>query len=209
MAVALAVGDICEVKIHCGSLTQRSVNVRHYRCSSIAGNSATDADFATRFSTLVAAHVKALVSSQATFLGVTAQIIRPTRRPVQVETAGANIGSVQGEQLPRQSCGLIKLASNVASKSGRGRIYVPFPGEGDNEASAKPSNDYLQRLDTLGEDLIIELVAGNAGDTATMKPCLYKRSTHATLDITSQTIRPYWATQRRRSDTGGGDREPF
>lgn len=209
LANLIAVGDVLEVKLYCASSNQRSINVRHYKCVNVAGTGATDIDFATRLATLLSAHYIALISSQAAYMGLSVQHVFPIRRPKTVNVVGNGIGGVQGEQLPRQTCGLIKLLSNTATRKGRGRMYVAFPGEADNDGTAHPSGDYADRLEALANDLIIQLVAGQLPNTSTLDPVLFNRPTGATIPVTDMQVRGVWATQRRRSDVAGGDREPF
>lgn len=209
MAVNLVVGDVVETKIYCAYETQRSINTRHYRVTALAGAGATDLDVADRLDTLWAGHVKALLATPARYLGTSAQIVQLTRRPRQIDNGNNGAGSAGLQGLPRQSCGLIQLTSAVAARSGRGRNYIPFPAEDDNEATAIPSNDYLTRLDALAQDFLIGITVGALPNTASLTPVLYRRDTGTTIDVTAVDIRQIWVTQRRRSDVRGGDREPF
>lgn len=209
MANKFAVNDIVEVRFFCSAGSQYSINTRHFRCVAITGTSATEADLASDMAVDLAAGFKALLSLHARFEGLAVQIIRPTRRPAIVDVSQADVGEAAGDLLPTQTAGLIKFYSNVANRHGRGRMYFPFGGEGDNEPTGKPSDDYVSRLDTLGNDLLDVRVPGAAPNTATLDPVVYDRVSHATIDLIGYVPRTLWATQRRRSFLNGGDRIPF
>jgi len=209
MANVLALGNVVEAKLYCKSSGQYSINTLHFRVSAVAGTSTNDTNAATAVSGAFAAPMKALLSENAEFIGVTVQIIRSTRRPKVYTLADAAPGTVLGDSNPRQVAGLVTKLSATASKSGRGRFYVPFSGEADNEPGATPSGDYVTRLQTLGAQIVTPITAGAGGNTAVLTPVLYNRETFFTIDINDYTARTYWATCRRRGDARGGDRPPF
>lgn len=209
MPFTVAANDRLEVKFYCKSEGQFSVNTVHYRVDTVAGTSVTDAAVATKMSQYFNGRIMDVLSDGASFMGVTAQIIKPTRRPKILDTTGAGTGQFSGDQLPRQVCGLIKKQTALADRHGRGRFYVPFPPETANQPNGVPSAAYLSLLDDLATLLDDTIIVGSGGNTADLKPVVYDRKLNIAVDITLCSPASYWATQRRRSDVRGGDRPPF
>lgn len=209
MSYDLEVNQVLEAKLYAQSSGQYSVNTRHYRVTAIAGTGETDVNAAARIETELAPAFKACLNENANYLGLSLQIIRTIRRPKAVVTAGSGPGLIEGDALPRQVCGLITVLTDTASRNGRGRMYVPFPPESRNLATAVPNAEYLGELDSLAIKLDNVLVVGGGGNTASIQPVLYNRVTQAVIPVTGVRVAALWATQRRRSDIRGGDRPPF
>lgn len=209
MSYELEVNQVLEVRLYAHSAGQYSVNTRHYRVTAVAGAGETDGNAAVRVETELAAAFKACLNENAEYLGLSLQIIRTIRRPKSIVSAGSGPGLIEGDILPRQVAGLITLTTDTASRSGRGRMYVPFAPESRNLATGVPNPEYLGELDALAIKLDNILVVGAGADTATIQPVLYNRTTHAVIPVTGIRVASHWATQRRRSDIRGGDRPPF
>jgi len=207
--VIISVNDIVEAKIYCHSQGQFSINTVHYKCTAIAGGGSTDDIFAGELAELFAPRIKACLSEQAEYVGLTAQIIRPTRRPKVLNTVDVGDGLVTGDILPRQVAGLISKKTSTASRSGRGRMYVPFPAESTNTEDGFPVAGYKTNLELLATVFLTTVVSADGGNTSTMVPVLYNRNSHATLILTGATVQNVWGTCRRRADVRGADRFPF
>jgi len=209
MAISLEVTDVVELKFYARSEGQYSQNVRHYRVTTLTGTSATDQEAASDFAGMFPGALRACMCEDASYLGLSTQIIKNTRRPRILDVTGAAVGTFAGEQLPRQVAGLIRLGSEVASRSGRGRMYVPFPPETANQPNGVPSGAYRALLGDLAALLKTTVVVNGAAGTATLQPILYNRVTNGRIAITVAVDASVWATQRRRSDVRGGDAPPF
>jgi len=209
MPNVLQVDDLIEVKFYGKSEGQFSINVRHYRVTVAPLLGPTDATVAEHMSDAFGPRMAAVMCERAEFLGCSAQIIKPVRRPMQVSASGAAVGTVAGEQLPRQIAGLIKIETNVATRRGRGRFYAPFPGESSNEPDATPNGTYTTNLQLLANSLAVNRTVGLVGFEATLIPVIYARDIDNTTPVQAAVGRSFWATQRRRSDAGGGDKFPF
>lgn len=209
MAFQLEVNDLVEVKLYAFSQGQYSINTLHYRVTAEVGTGAFDADAAQEIGTNFGDALREVMSNNASYLGCSAQILLPTRRPRVLFEGNAGAGSVDDEILPRQVAGLIRKKSNFASRSGRGRMYVPFPAEQSNTALGFPSPAYLVNLNILAGLLDDPQVAGGGGNTATLSPIIFNRTTNVGTPITGFESATTWATCRRRSDVRGGDRAPF
>jgi hypothetical protein len=205
---------------------QAACNVRYYLLVSHAGNGASQDAVAAAIDAEVATDLKPLMSSAAEYLGSTTQRVWPTPPTVAsfLQTA-RGFGAVTGDPLPKQVSGLIMLRTEFAGRKYRGRMYVPFPGEADNDATTKPSAGYQARLVTLGNSLVADVNAGAAPDTSVLQPGLPGRTkTPVPGDpdrftyplngtfvpfIDNFGLRTIWATQRRRGDFGRKNVSPF
>ncbi|MCJ7620356.1 MAG: hypothetical protein MUP64_09090, partial [Anaerolineae bacterium] len=146
----LAANDIIEVMAVSKTTDQIGLNIFHYQVTAAGGTDvlsrvtqALEA-FVTPFST----SLKALMSSSAEFRGYQ---VRRLNAPASVwfqDATGAGVGTVAGDMLPRQVAGLLSKRVITPGRRKGGRMYIPFPGEGDNDATSLPSAAYVARLAT-------------------------------------------------------------
>jgi len=207
--VIFSINDVVEVKLYAHSEGQYSVNTLHYKVTAAAGGGSTDEIFAGELSDMFPDRLKAAMSVQATYEGLTVQIIRPTRRPRVINIVGRDVGGVAGDILPRQVAGLIQKRTTTASRSGRGRMFVPFPSETHNNPDGFPVIAYTDLLDLLATTMLTTVVSADGANTSTLVPCLYNRNTHATILLTGAISGSTWGTCRRRADVRGADKLPF
>jgi hypothetical protein len=207
----MEIGDIVQVRIFCTLGIQTSVNVRHWRTTAKAGTGATLAQMLVMLETMgLSAAYKSLIVSDASYAGADAQIIHPVLGVVTQNQAGAGPGETVGDVLPPQTCGLISLYTALGGKANRGRLYIPFPCELDNIASAQPGAAYLAQADVLRSVVAVPLIAvGGAGNTNDMQPVILHRDTMLTTPVTHSVTRNLWATQRRRGYFGRPNAAPF
>lgn len=209
MAV-IPVNSIVEIRVYCRFGTQFSINVRHYRTNAIAGTGGTDIQAAAAFESALNGDYKTILPTTAEWWGVSAQIIRPLPPLVpQFNSVNRGAGVVAGDPLPPATAGLITLRTAVATRKGRGRIYLPFPGEADNAVTGSPGGAYIIAADTIATTYIATRVIGAGGNTSTLVSVIYNRATGATIDVTAFQTRTAWAQQRRRSLLRRGDVAPF
>jgi len=209
MANAIQLNDLLELKLYAFSQGQYSINTLHYACVARAGDGEDDVGAGIKFQTTFSAAFRDLMSSAARYVGLTTQIIRPTRRPKIVNVVGAGDGTEDSDILPRQVAGLIRKLTNVASRHGRGRMYVPFPAESHNTATGFPENAYLTALGVFADLMDDTIQVGAGGDTVDLDPVVFDRASNTGLLITGVDVGQTWASCRRRSDTRGSDRPPF
>lgn len=196
--------DVYLARMICACGDQVSVNVRHYFVTQTQGNGGTDEEIAAALSAIMAPAYPPLMSSAAQYMGLEVQKIHPLppSNPVP-SVVGAGPGIDATEPLPRQSSGLITLTTAFAGRAYRGRLYVPFPSEGFNEAPiGRPTVDYSIKLVTLAERLILPISTAGPVDNNTLVPVLWHRSDRSVTFITNYIARSVWATQRRRGSYG-------
>lgn len=204
MATDITLNQIVAVRVGCKAGSQTAINVLHYRSTSlVAGASVTTLEIATRFSNLMNAPYKALMSVNASFAGVGCARIVPGPRTLEdLYVVHAGAGSTVGDVLPRQVCGVITKRTNFAGRKYRGRAYIPFPSETDNDVNGRPGNVYQTGLTTLANGICDEFTVTGALGTIVFKPVLFHKK-DSTFDlVTSHVERDRWGTQRRRGDYG-------
>jgi len=210
MATNLALGDIIRVRIACYTANQQGINVVHFRVSNVAGTAVTDAAVAAALNTVYAPRYKACLSEQARYRGVSVQRIKPLPATFpQIVTSSDGVGTVTGDMMSTQTSGIISSQTNFAGAKYRGRVYIPFPGEDDNDVLGVPENAYVTNIDDLGDELFTSTIIGTAPNETTLVPGIYHRADQTFTDITNFVARQKWATQRRRGSYGKTNPTPF
>jgi len=210
----MAVNDIIEVQLWSTSGDQAAVNVLHYKVTAIAGAGLNSLDLIVAgMDTLgVSAALKALMSSQAAFNGYGIRRYVPNPSINYYDITGAGAGTVAGDLLPRQIAGFIRKKSAVPGRRKSGRVYVPFPGEDDNQSSQIPTAGYFTRLQVLRTALFSQVQWAAAAGSAT--PIILKRGVGnppvgwEARDIDTMPVVQRWATQRRRGNFGRKNQSP-
>lgn len=209
MPTTITLNSIWRARVVCYLPNQVSVNVLHYICTTAAGAGGTDTTFAAGLDALLSPLVKALIDEAAFWRGVSVQQISPPPPTLPaVVTVNDGPGTALGDLLPAQVSGIITKQTPLAGVKFRGRMYVPFPSETDNNSNA-PTASYGTRLTSLALALSDAIVAGVGGDTSDMTPCLYHRSDGSITLITQARANTLWATQRRRGNYGKLNAVPF
>lgn len=209
MAAAITLNSIWRARVACYLPNQASINVLYYICTEVGGEGGVDGSFAAGLDTLFAPLFKALLCEAAFYRGVSVQRVSPAPPTLpSVVTVNDGAGTVAGDLLPAQVSGVITKQTPFAGVKFRGRLYCPFPGEADNTSNA-PTAGYLSRLNDLAQSLTDVVVAGVAGDTSTMAPCLWHRSDGSITLLTAVRTNALWGTQRRRGNYGKLNLAPF
>lgn len=205
------VNDVYRARVYCTLQNQTAINVLHWRVSGIGGAGLSDQDMADKLSADLAPFYKALISSGATYWGLSLQRISPGPIPIEVHTINAQgIGTGDLTRMPKQVCGYFNRKTTFAGRSEIARTYVPFPGEDDNgDATAAPTAGYMTRLGALAGHLIGTIVLGTGGDTVSIIPVIWHRTTSSSTVIVTAQAKQRWATQRRRGDFGRPNNPPF
>lgn len=106
-------------------------------------------------------------------------------------------GTAAGTALPLQTQGLLRLATStvVAGRRLRGRLFIPAPEEGDNDANGVPDSGYITTITAAGSTLLA------AGATAS-DPVVWHRPGPAgagtDAPITGVSCAPTWSVLRSR-----------
>lgn len=206
----MAVGDLLSVQVVGASATQVAINTVHYQVVAEAGAGVPVGIIATQMDTLLHAAYKALMSAQATYRGVMVTKIWPLPRSVRgEENQNAAIGQVAGDGLPWQVSGVLSFSTAFGGAKYRGRVYIPFPGEADNDNTQAPIAGYVTRLTTLLNLWLASQVINNGGNSVTITPGIYHRGDHTFTPFNTGLAKQLWATQRRRGNYGRENAPPI
>jgi hypothetical protein len=222
---ALNDGFFYRCDVWCTSQEQASINRYFYKIvpGSITGG-VTEQDAADYWDTILGELYKGVLSEQAKYYGVGfKRVVGPTVPDPYLPSyahAHRGWGSTTGDQLPRQTCGLISRKVSSHGRHGKGRVYIPFPGEFDSDELAHPTEAYLGALQSLADAAFqvgVGVAFGPGGLTwvpalsniidSTTTPATWADPWYSPVDIYH--IRRLWATQRRRSDFGRPNVPPF
>jgi hypothetical protein len=200
----LAVGNILKARIVCiNDKNKTAFNIKHWRVSAIVAGVPTIEDAAEAFSIGLGGRYANCMATNATFWAVGMSRIFPNPPTGEVwGTSGRTGGTATGDPLPSQTCGLVKLSSPFAGKTNRGRLYVPFPAEDDNDTGDLPSGGYIVNAAGLGSLMVGGVTLTIAGRTATYIGIIWHKASTSYTDLTTATARGKWATQRRRGMLG-------
>lgn len=210
MTQAFAVGDMVEVTVVCKTGVQYAENVMHYQVDSLGIGVVTDLEGATYMSSQLAVPYKDILCTVDRFEGVKCQIIQPVRFDAQSYIGDADTGNVASDPLSPQTAGILSFRSGLASRSRRGRMYLPRATEDVNTAAGIPSGAYLTSMQTVANAWLGALVwTTPGGNTVNMKPVILSRKLGSAVPITSVLRRPYWGTMRKRSFAARPDIPPI
>jgi len=204
----VSIGSIYRVVFKSRMGGQNGINVKYLSPSLAVGGGLTELQFANVLQNEWATLVSVLMSDQASAVSTTIQKTNPLPAAAAVtSTVAATVGTLGGDPLPPQTAGLIKLTTALAGRSGRGRLYVPFPSENVNTAAGVPSAGYIVNLGALGDNFVGLKTAGVGGDGVQyrwgLKPSFLEPL--VLRPFVGQVPRVAWATQRRRSFVNRGD----
>lgn len=201
--IRVALASFCE--------NQLAINILHYRVSAIVTGVVDLQDVADAFSGGLGPSLADCMNISADFRGVMCNRIHPAPLSVQaISTVGQQAGTVAGDAMSKQTSGIITWQTSLAGRSNRGRTYVPFPGEADNDAAGHPTAGYVARLNLFGADVMLTTVVTNGANSVTFIPIVLRRNSVATSQaILAKRANVKWATQRRRGDYGRANTLPF
>lgn len=210
MPQPIGAAQTIRLRVVCYTDKQVAVNTVQYLCTISNGTGQTDLAVASAMDAVLHTAYKACLSAQAKYRGVSIQKILPLPAwAPQVVTGNDGAGGVAGDMMSTQSCGIITAKTNFAGARGRGRVYIPFPGEASNDATAIPSTTYVTNLNGIGTLLFNPWTIGGAPNQVTLEPIIFNRVTGGALMVSSYVSQRKWANQRRRGDYGKYNSLPF
>ena len=109
----------------------------------------------------------------------------------RVESALSLVGTAAGESLPPQLSIVVSLRTALATRAGRGRIYLP-PFATGSVTAARLTGAQLNVVRDAAKGMLDSLI------TSTYLPCIYHRSTKLFDLITTIDVGDVFDTQRRR-----------
>lgn len=208
----MLVGDIIVAKIYTYCIDQVGVNVYHYKCTAAsAGNTYKGNDLAGTIGPLIAGPYKDLMAVPAEYVGTGTANFLPVPGVEFIDRTGAGAGISGNSVMAKQTAGIITKRTAAAGRAFRGRMYVAFPSETDNDTDGVPVASYADRLDGLAAVIFAtRTLVGHVGETATLAPVVLSRAGGvpvATLMV-DWLSRRKWANQRRRGSYGKPNARP-
>lgn len=206
MAQTLAVGNIVELKVFNSLGSQIAINVFHFQVTATSGASITDQQAVDGFAAGVAPLYKTWMPATALHLGCRLQVIQPLPIPVFVKnTTSAGIGARGADAMAPAVSICITKRTALAGRQFRGRVYLPFFAEDQNDASGNPTAGATNDSAGLANYILTQKIINPGGGSATMVPVVYRRVNGTGTPVVSYTVRDRWATQRRRSQINKAD----
>lgn len=128
MATNLVADMVLEVSLYHQMDAQVAINVLKYIVLSVT-STPSDLDLAEAIGSNYDDNILPWLASEATYAGNKVRILYPgpLLPPPVFSSAGAGSG-LGGAAIPGQCTGLLRKKGSVQGPKGRGRIYVPFPG---------------------------------------------------------------------------------
>lgn len=209
MPTPLSDGDILEARFVCATQNQVGINVRHYVVTNSTGLGASIEQAVAKLDLAFNADYQAVLSAEARYRGVGLRRLLPVATAEFVSTALAGDGMVAGDLMPKQVSGVITLKSSLPGRNFRGRVYVPFPSETDNDLDSTPTATYMANLQALATRFTLAVVAGVGADLCDLTPVIRSRKLGLNALIVSARENDRWGTQRRRGDYGAMNFPPF
>lgn len=208
----MAVGDIYEVRVFSLFLEQVAVNVLHYRSTEMVGApGASQAALLAALAVSLPIVWRPCMVTDSRFSGLTIRKVHPVETAYQFTTATAGPGTGSAAANVRQTSGLVSKYTATPGRHGRGRIYIPFPGQDDVDPDTTLATDtYWDKLEDIRTAILATVPTGGGGDTEAFVMCVYNRESPATSPVlTSGISRRKFATQRRRGSFGAANALPF
>jgi len=219
MATALIIGSLVQVRVWCVDSEQASVNSIWYSVAALGATPITDQDVSDTRDTTFAPLFKALLNNLASYHGVQVVVhsqIAPFGQllaPV-FTNANAGVGTRGAIALPRQVSGLISYQTILPGPAGRGRLYIPFPADADNQGGGAPGGTYITNALALASATNTGISITVGGRTGTLVRALVHKANKAGVflqptPVTGGTVSSKWATQRKRGTFGRANSSPI
>lgn len=110
-------------------------------------------------------------------------------------------GTHPGNAMPPRTAGILSLRTDLISRRGRGRIFLPPPGEGFNAANGNPDVDYILNADQLADFMVNGI--GDGLTTAQYTGAVWSKADGVGRVVTGAKTQGYWGTQRDRAKIFG------
>lgn len=201
----LSNNDIVQIKLGSYCQGQAGINISYWRVAEREGTGATPKEVANKFDQVLAPLMKAVLATNATYYGVSAQKVYPD--PVGVAEVEADFvgpgNPINGLALPTQVSSIFTLRTAKAGRQNRGRQFIPFPGATANDTTFdRPTDAHKGFLQTLALFWGNGQQVGTAPNLITMYPIIFNKAAPRIEDVTGVVARQKWATQRRRGNYG-------
>lgn len=205
--ISIATNDVLRVKhfTWMQDRTQLGINVVHYKVTGISPGSPANVDLvalANTFADSVDTLYVAALNTDCNFLGSEVGVIYPTVSVSEGNDALENDGAKDSQVLPGQVTMPVTFYSASAGRSGRGRIYIPFPTEQDNAGDGAPDPVYVAECQAIADAITGLANAGDGTTTLGIQHVVWSPTYEGSSVVTRVLARGRWGTQRRRGMYG-------
>lgn len=201
MSISVVEDDVVKVRVQCSANNQVGWNVRYFQFGATTGTG-TLQDVADQLEPLAAAVYPNCLCEKARYRGLSVQLVKPAPSVEYHATAGAADGAVVGELLPTQVSGVVTLRTDLPGRFARGRVYVPFPGEGSSDPDGQPTLAYVADLANIGDFWAQPHTLAMPGGSTVAVPVIFRNVASTIYYIQTYVARTRWGTQRRRGGFG-------
>jgi hypothetical protein len=203
----LAPGNILTLRAWTTAGNQAAVNTFHYLVDTVGGIGVDLGDCAIEFDALVGPAIKTNIPSTASYNGVQAYVNQLPQPIPQTGALNAGPGSNGAALLARQTCGLTTWETPFTGPAFRGRTYWSFPPTGADAGTGIPTGAYQTSIQALNSAILTKLFFGTGGNVANVTLVLRHGKNKLGIippptPLTSATVQPAWATQKRRGSYG-------
>lgn len=195
-------GDVYKCGVTSWLNSQLGLVLRYYRVISVGGFGILDSVLAEGIFGYLGPLFADCQSADAEVLGVAVRNLSVTPPLAFAISSGAALpGTVTGNELPTQTCGIVTLGTGLAGRVNRGRSYIPFPAVADQDTDGRPDTSYMTALTTLSAALISPITVTSGGNSVDIEPVL-RRGDGTVIPLTTAIARRAWGTQRSRGVYG-------
>jgi hypothetical protein len=199
------VGKLFYIEYWTTLANQAAVNRLWYKVTSFTGAGVTYGEVLSQMSSIFSLAFRNCVGTGANFKGFGIRELPvmgiPLPAPAYDNTA-ALPGTITGNMLPHQVAGLLSLRTAFAGRSGRGRLYMPFPTTSCSGLNGTILPAYSTPLGVFAALVPATVTVTGAGGNAVLTPVLVNRKTAVWKVINNVLVSSNFATQRRRGDYG-------
>lgn len=202
MAYYPVLNDLFKINVYCDTPSQIGIFGWWAKVDTVLNGGVNLDACAVQVDAVYSALVMALLSKNANYLGCKISVPYVTPQPMPSIVNNPQTGLVNADVMPTQVSGIITLQTNFVGQRNRGRCYVPFPGETDNDATGFPTAGYLVNLAALASQIVAPNTATSGISATGFIPVIFHRGTVSTTSIVGARANPRWATMKKRGAYG-------
>lgn len=210
------VNDILQIRVAASQNNQESLNITHWKVTSVVTGGATLAEMALALDNTWRPAYKLWYPSAVTYQGTGVKNLTPPASLEFSNQAGTGAGTNTGNPVPTQVSGLIKKLSLMSGVSNRGRIYVGFVSTVCVDAFGEPNATAISKLGAINAAYdVSQTIVGGTGTTVlglVIKHAISPTNPSPGLlntPVDRMVVSTRFATQRRRGDYGKINTDPF
>lgn len=169
-----------------------------------AGTPTTYGEIAQYYQAALETNCAAVLHTGVHMTGSKCSCLNRVPRPQAGIATSTQHGTDASLTVPTQVTGLCHLATVFAGPAGRGRYYIPFPGEDAVDTDDTPTAAWVAVWQAYFDANSITNVIHNTAGTGEIRAdmVLYHRATGTSTYLNSVYVKKMFATQKRRGDYG-------